>query len=73
LGFRRAYLAQAAADRDPVSRRKLMSELGKGGAKARMSKAERQRIAKKARKTRRRNCQFRSQLHRLSAPEQAHL
>lgn len=58
----------AAADHDRQARRALMSALGKRGAQARaekykiMSKEERQRIAKKARKTRRKNCLLRAQL-----------
>ncbi len=51
----------AGADHDRLGRRALMSALGKKGGDARrekyktMSKEERERIAKKARKTRRKN------------------
>lgn len=61
-------IRQAGADYHRPSRRHLMSELGKQGARARaekyktMSKAERARIARKARKTRRKNRLLRAQI-----------
>jgi hypothetical protein len=60
----------AAADNNRLSRRKLMSQLGKRGGEARrekyknMTKEERQRIAAKARKTRRQNRLLRAQLQK---------
>jgi hypothetical protein len=60
----------SAADNNRLSRRELMRELGKKGGEARrekyknMTKEERQRIAAKARKTRRKNRLLRAQLQK---------
>jgi hypothetical protein len=69
----RCKILFASAPSDPRSQRDLMRTLGKKGGEARREKSknmtpqERQRIAKKARKTRRKNRALRSQLQRLSA------
>ena len=65
----RCKIKSAAATLNPKSQRELMTELGKLGGEARrakyatMSKAERERIAKKARKTRRQNRLLRARLN----------
>ena len=67
----------AAADNNRLSRRELMATLGREGGKARaekyktMTKEERQRIAKKARKTRRRNRLLRAQSGQIKPQSKA--
>jgi hypothetical protein len=69
----------AAADNNRLCRREVMRLLGKRGGEARrekyknMTKEERQRIAAKARKTRRQNRLLRAQSQRLQQPTDANL
>ena len=69
----RCKILLAAAPTDKKLQREVMRVLGKKGGEARrekyktMSREERQRIAKKARKTRRKNRALRAQLQRRSA------
>ncbi|MCU1273072.1 MAG: hypothetical protein JWO48_503 [Bryobacterales bacterium] len=73
----RMKIRHAAADHDRISRRELMSTLGKKGGEARgkkykeMTKEERLQIARKARKTRRKNRALRSQSRGLLATNEA--
>jgi hypothetical protein len=75
----RCKIKFAAAPKDSRSHRELMRELGRMGGIARrekyktMPREKRMAIAKKARKTRRKNRALRSQLQRLAASAEARL
>jgi len=75
----RCKIKFAAAAVNPTSQRDLMSTIGKKGGEARrekyktMTKEERQRIAKKARKTRRKNRLLRAQSQRPPQTSEARL
>ncbi|MFZ2157238.1 MAG: hypothetical protein WAV72_14110 [Bradyrhizobium sp.] len=75
----RCKIKFAAAPKDGRSQRELMRELGRRGGIARrekyktMPRKQRLALAKKARKTRRKNRALRSQLQRLAASAEARL